>query len=641
MYLYNILLPIPINQAFTYSYKEKIDIGKRVLVEFRGKNRIGIVWDEALEQPKEYTVKEITNVLDEMPIISTKLKTALEFGAVYYLTFLGLMLKAALPKYIFDRQESIPFSKQCSNNITISKGHSLNAEQAHIYSNIDTDSFGVNLMFGVTGSGKTEVYIKIIEDIIKKGKKAIVLVPEIVLTPQYINIFSERFSKEAISTIHSRLSPKKKFENWLNFMQGSTKILIGTRSAVFADFEDVGAVVVDEENDESYKQENEPRYNAKDIAIYRAKQHNIPIILCSATPTLETYYKAANSKFKMFRLNKRINNIPLPSITIVENKKNEVLTEFSIEKIKETLDNKKTAAILSNRRGFANYIVCANCGHLFLCPNCSVSLTYHKNTNDLKCHWCESSFDIPAKCPKCASRNIIARGLGSQQVEEFLKKRFSNYDIERFDRDSVLTKKSFDRILSKLQNGDIDILVGTQMLSKGHDISKIGLVVVTSIEELFGIPDFRAREKALSLIIQTAGRSGRQEAGEVIIQTHSKDNELIRYIKTHDYEAFLQDELKNRQLFNYPPFSRLIRIIIESTKEEKSKKTADSIAEILNEQFTILGPSQCPLYKLRNYYRYHILIKTNSILPTISFIRKNIVSFKERVHFDVDPISFF
>ncbi len=640
MNFYKVLFPIAVKDGFIYSSDVEIEIGSRVIVPFRGKHKIGVVWDKT-DENRNYEIKPVLDVPDKQPIIDAKLKKTVEFIARYYLTFIGLVLKSALPKRIFEVHSEIDLAEKNCTAFNFSKGHNLNQEQQHIYDNINQNEFGVNLIFGVTGSGKTEVYMRVMEDVLKKGKKCVVLVPEIVLTPQYIDVFSKRFSSDILSIVHSRLTPKKRFDNWLNFKKGKTRILIGTRSAVFSDFENLGVVVVDEENDESYKQENEPRYNAKDVAIFRAKQHNIPVILCSATPTLESYHKAVNGKFKLFRLKKRIKNIPLPSVDIVETNKNEILPDYTINKIESTLKQKKTVAVLVNRRGFSNYLVCADCGYLFVCPNCSVSLTYHKKTNDLKCHWCEASYDIPSVCPKCGSANIMSRGVGSQQVEEILKRTFPKHDTERFDRDSVLTKKEFERIVGKLQDGKIDILIGTQMLSKGHDISKIGLVVVASLEELFGVPDFRAREKALSLVIQTAGRSGRAELGNVIVQTVSKDSELIKYIKTHNYEDFLKEEIKTRMLLKYPPFNRLIRIIIESTNKNSSRETADKIALLIKDELDILGPAKCPVYKLRNKYRYHILVKTSTILKATGLIDKKVREFKEKVHFDVDPISFF
>lgn len=640
MSFYKVLFPIAVKGGFIYGSDVEIEIGSRVLVPFRGRHKIGVVWDKACEN-HNYEIKPILDIPDKKPIVSAELKKTVEFIARYYLTYIGLVLKSALPKRIFEIHSEIDFTEEDNTALNLSGGHRLNQEQRYVYDNINQNEFGVNLIFGVTGSGKTEVYMRIMEDMLKKGKKCVVLVPEIVLTPQYIDIFSRRFSSNILSIVHSRLTPKKRFDNWLNFKTNKTRILIGTRSAVFSDFNNLGVVVVDEENDESYKQENEPRYNAKDVAIFRAKQHNIPVILCSATPTLESYYKAVSGKFTLFRLKKRIKNIPLPSVDIVETNRNEILPDYTIEKIESTLKQKKTVAILVNRRGFSNYLVCSDCGYLFVCPNCSVSLTYHKKTNDLKCHWCEASYDVPLVCPKCGSADIVSKGVGSQQVEEMLKRIFPKHDIERFDRDSVLTKKEFDRIVGKLQEGKIDILIGTQMLSKGHDISKIGLVVVASLEELFGIPDFRAKEKALSLVIQTAGRSGRAEAGSVIVQTVSKESELIKYIKTHNYEDFLKEEIKNRMLLRYPPFSRLIRIIIESTNRNTSQETADKIALLIKDELDILGAAKCPVYKLRNKYRYHILVKTSEILKATGLIDKKVSEFKEKVHFDVDPISFF
>ncbi len=640
MNFYNVLLPVAVKGGFVYSSKEYIESGKRVSVPFRGKSKIGIVWDKTQDTHK-YDIKEISYVLDDKPIIGKELKKTVEFISYYYMTFLGLVLKATLPKKAFEVDKSIDLHKQVNTPINIYQGHFLNKEQQYIYDNLEQNRFNVNLIFGVTGSGKTEVYMKIMEDVLKRDKKCIVLVPEIVLTPQYIDVFSNRFSSDVISVIHSRLTQKRRFDNWLDFKNSKKRILIGTRSAVFSDFEDVGLVVVDEENDESYKQENEPRYNAKDVAIYRAKQNNIPIILCSATPTLETYHKALYGKFRFFRLRKRIKNIPLPNVNIIHTNPGEILAKQTVKEIKEVLNKNKTVAVLVNRRGFANYLVCSDCGYLFLCPNCSVSLTYHKKTNDLKCHWCESSFQLPSVCPKCGGLNILSKGVGSQQVESVLKELFADKDIERFDRDSVLTKKEFDRIVGKLQKGEIDILVGTQMLSKGHDISKIGLVVILSMEELFGFPDFRAKEKALSLIIQTAGRSGRQEVGSVIVQTISEKGEMLDYIKRHDYEAFLKKEIENRKIFQYPPFGRLIRIIVESRKDEVAKKIAGEVVDLLGKDIDVLGPSTCPIYKLRNHYRYHILIKTTNIMSTVGLLNNKIDGFGAKVHFDVDPISFF
>lgn len=639
MFLYGILFPLALNRTFIYEYSEKIATGTRVYVNFKGKNRVGIVW-ENIEKKPDYEIKCIEKILDDYPIINKELKKTIEFISYYYITYKGLVLRSSLPKALFNPKITFNISK-IENNISINRRYKLNDEQKNIYESINLKYFNVNLIFGVTGSGKTEIYLRLIEDVIKSNKKALVLVPEIALTPQYIDIFSDRFNRDSICVMHSRLTPKQKLNEWIKFRQLQSSIMIGTRSAVFVDFSEIGILIIDEENDESYKQENEPNYNAKDIAIYRAKNVGIPAILCSATPTLETYYKAKKKKFNLYTLKKRIKDIPLPDVEIVKLESKEIFAQKTIDAIEDALKNGETAAIFLNRRGFSNYIVCAECGYVFQCPNCSVSLTYHKETHDMKCHWCERSYDVPQRCPKCGSVNIIERGIGTQKIAEELKKLMPDKRIERFDRDAVAKRKEFDRITESLRNGEIDILIGTQMLSKGHDISRIGLVVVASLDSIFSAPDFRASEKAVSLIIQTAGRSGRQKLGKVIIQTISESSVMIKYIKNHDYKLFLKDEMQQRQDLLYPPFSHLVRIVIEKNSKELAKKDAQNIYEAIYKYFIVLGPSECPIGKLRNKYRYHILIKTTHILKDLTLLMEKMPECASNVHFDVDPLNFF
>ncbi len=642
MPLYRVLFPLAIPGGFTYSHDSSIPPGMRVVVDFRGKKRIGIVWGET--EAGEYEIKPIEEVLDKSPVLSKESIETIEFVSNYYLSFRGLALKSALPKRVFEIFAPIELGKEDFDSKRLILGYkpALNAEQEKAYRGVDLTGFAVNLLFGVTGSGKTEVYLRLIEDILLGGKKALVLVPEIVLTPQYVDIFINRFGPDIVGVFHSRLTPKVRFENWLGFLKGSRRILIGTRSAVFATLDDVGLIVIDEENDESYKQESEPRYNARDLAIYRARRLNIPVVLCSATPSLESYYKAKSGKYRLFRLKKRVQGVPLPEVEMVHLKSGKLFADHVIERMKDVMDRGRGVAVLINRRGFANYLVCADCGYLFSCPNCSVTLTYHKKTNNMKCHWCDSVYPVPESCPRCGSFNVIDRGIGAQRVEEELRRIFPDREIERFDRDSVASKKEFDRILNKLRNGKIDILVGTQMLSKGHDISHIGLVVIANLEQLFSIADFRARERAIALIIQTSGRAGRKEAGEVIIQTVSGERgEIVEYILNHDYESFAENELGNRKIFRYPPFSRLIRVIAESTTNDKAKAIIDNVAERLKDDVPFIGPARCPLYKIKNRYRYHLLIKTDNVLKTISIIREKVKDMGRNVHFDVDPLSFF
>ncbi|AEA33298.1 replication restart helicase PriA [Hippea maritima] len=638
MFYYRVLFPLAIDRGFVYKSDRHIELGSRVLVDFKGRQRIGIVWSDS-EKP-DYNAKPILDVPDDKPVITKELLNTLKFFSFYFLSKEGLFLKSALPKKLFGVKNGIDLEVENSNPVFNKRPFELSKEQKNIIQSIKLNEFSVNLIFGVTGSGKTEVYLSLIEEVLKNGKKSVVLVPEIALTPQYIEVFSFRFSHEFLSIIHSRLTPKQKFDNWLAFNKGLKPILIGTRSAIFSNFTDVGLVVVDEENDESYKQDSQPLYNAKDIAIYRAKQIGIPVILSSATPLLEDYYKAKTGKFRLFEMKKRVGKTKLPDVEFVRLESGEIFAQDTLDAIENTLKNNKTVAVLINRRGFSNYLVCGDCGYVFLCPNCSVSLKFHKSENTLKCHWCDSSFEVFDKCPKCGSPNVLQRGVGSQMVEEVLSLKFPDSKIERFDRDSTSRKGAFERIVNDLRAGKIDILIGTQMLSKGHDISQIGLVVVVDFESLFVMPDFRAEERAVSLIMQTAGRSGRKEPGRVIIQLSSEDNPFVEFIKRHDFKGFAEEELKLREALSYPPFKRIIRVISESTSKEKSYELINFAKDKLSKRLNLLGPSKCPIFKLRNKYRYHIIIKSLSIVNDISFIKEQLYS-KEGLYFDVDPISFF
>ncbi len=638
MYFYHVMFPLAINGGFVYRFEKRLRLGSRVLVDFKGSTRVGVVWSES-DRPK-YETKPIIGQLDSFPILSSELLDTLKFFAFYYLSYEGLLLRSALPKRVFEMKDSLNLEKVSPIFAIQRREFELTEEQRKALESIELDFFKVNLLFGVTGSGKTEIYLRLIERVLKQGKKVVILVPEIALTPQYIGLFSDRFSKDSISVIHSRLTKKEKFENWLNFERGKAPILVGTRSAIFVSFRDVGLVVVDEENDESYKQENQPTYNAKDVAIYRSNRNNIPIILSSATPSLESLYKAKEGKFNFIRLNKRVGDIELPEVKFVKIEEDELLANETIENMKSTIDKNETVAVLINRRGFARYLLCEDCGYVFKCPNCSVSLFYHKEDKSLKCHWCDSTFDLPEVCPKCGSPSLIDRGTGSQKVEEELRKTFPNASIQRFDRDVTSRRGEFERIIKNLHSGKIDILVGTQMLSKGHDVSKITLVVISDFESMFSIPDFRAFEKGISLIIQTAGRSGRRDKGSVIIQSKAPLPYLSEYIINHDYHAFFEEEIKTRKLFNYPPFCRLIRIVSSSVKVQRSRNLIEEVYEKLKNRFVVIGPSKCPIFKLRNRYRYHLIVKTNSMLKTVEFLRREIMNING-LYFDVDPISFF
>lgn len=636
MNYYGVLFNIALSKSFTYKSNQDIPIGTRVLVDFNNRKKVGIVV-EKIYQTDIPEIKDIVSILDSEPIVSKELIKTINFASYYYLCPKGLILKNALPSKVFS-QEPVDFENHIKTHINQEKFFKLNDEQKKVYESINLKEFSVNLIFGVTGSGKTEIFLHLIRDVIQGGKNAIVLVPEIALTNQYKRIFEEKFL-DTVGLYHSQLTPKQKFVEWNLFRKQVKRVLLGTRSAAFLDLSNTGLIVVDEENDDSYKQENSPSYNAKDLLIYRAKQLNIPVILSSATPTVETYYKAAiTKKFNLFRLKNRVNNCQLPKIEFAK-PNNTLLSTKSLEAIKSSLSKNQTCAILVNRRGFAHFLVCNDCGHIFRCPNCNVSLVYHKKTKDLKCHFCESSFNIPKQCPNCSSYNIKDIGTGTQKMEEFLHENFGNINIERLDRDTASSKKNTNTIVSNLIDGKIDIIVGTSMISKGYDIEKIKLVIISNIESIFALPDFRVDEKALSLIIQTAGRSGRKEQGRVIIESKLPPR-LENFAQNSDYEGFLNEEIKIRRSLNYPPFSHLIRIISQNPNEQLAKKNIQQCSQVLKSgNIKFLGPTKCPIDKIKNKYRYHIIIKSNNIFATLSFLANNL--YDKNLNFDVDPISFF
>lgn len=640
MYYYSVLFSLAINKGFIYESEFPIPLGMRVSVKFHNKPKIGIIFEEInnikyIKNIKD--IKPIGEVLDSKPVLSIELIKTINFASSYYLSQRGLILRNVLPANVF-KNVPIDFDFDLRFQISEKFFFELNSQQKEIYENIDLNFFNVNLIFGITGSGKTEIFLHLIRDVIKSGKNALVLVPEITLTSQYQKIFEEKFL-DTVAVYHSQFSQKQRFLEWLYYKRGKKRIMLGTRSASFMDLSNTGLIVVDEENDNSYKQENIPRYNAKDLLIYRAKQLNIPVILSSATPSVETYYKAqVKKKFNIFRLTQRINNCKLPKIEFAFDKKS-LLSEQSLAAIENSINEKQMVAILVNRRGFAHFLVCSDCGHIFRCPNCNVSLVYHKKTKDLKCHFCESSFEIPKTCPVCSSLNIRDVGVGTQKMEEFLHQRFKNIKIERLDRDTTISKANAQNIVKKMLEGDIDIIIGTSMISKGYDIENIKLVIISNIESIFALPDFRVDEKIMSLIIQTAGRSGRKEQGKVIIEAKLPQR-IVGFVQNTDYEGFLNEEIQVRNSLNYPPFSNIIRVISQNNSDQIAKGNIEKAAKILEQsKVSFLGPMKCPIEKIRNQYRYHIIIKSNSILKTLELIAKHLYDLP--LNFDVDPVSFF
>ncbi len=527
---------------------------------------------------------------------------------------------------------------------------------------IESSVFKPFLLFGVTGSGKTQVYIELTSKAIEKGKTALILVPEISLTPQITSRFYNVFGSQVV-VIHSKISLGERYDAWRGIVKGKYKIVIGPRSALFAPLKNLGLIVVDEEHDSSYKQfDLTPKYNARDAATIKAKIFNCPVLLGSATPSVESMYNASVGKYELLKLTERADNALLPEIKLVnvsiEAKKKRMENIFSHEllfKIKERLEKKEGVIILQNRRGFATQIYCQDCGEIIMCGKCSVPMVHHLKTNTIRCHYCGEVRDVPKACPNCGSQALKFFGTGTERVEDELLFHFPEVKIERVDSDTINRKGKLGDILNRFKEREIDILVGTQMVSKGLDFANVTLVGVISAETTLWLPDFRADEKTFQLLTQVAGRSGRSKTkGEVIIQTRNHKHFVLQKVLTHDYDGFYERELKLRRFNGYPPFTRLGLIEVKDTDGKKARQAINDIYKYLTERKSFLAvsyPHEAVIFKLKGEYRYQILLKSDkqkdpsgrilreSITNAIEKFQKYSAAKNVKLIFDIDPQS--
>lgn len=497
--------------------------------------------------------------------------------------------------------------------------YQLTADQENVVEEVlKNKGFKPYLLHGVTGSGKTEVYMELIEDALNKGKSSIMLVPEISLTPQMVQRFQKRFGNN-IAALHSALSDGEKYDEWRRIARGEASIVIGARSAIFAPLKNIGMIIVDEEHSESYKQsDSNPRYNAKDVALLRGKYYDCPVIFGSATPSLEVMARAQKGVYQYLSLPKRVNGKKLPVVRIIdmneEIKKSE--GHFSrnlVTSIKDKLEKKEQIILLLNRRGYASFVTCKNCGYTFKCPNCDISLTYHKSSNTMRCHYCGYGTKVYDTCPECKEKAISDLGVGTQRVEEELNKIFPEARILRMDFDTTSRKGAHEKMINAFKNQEYDILLGTQIVAKGLDFANVTLVGVINADTALNIPDFRSSENTFALLSQVAGRSGRSEkSGEVIIQTYNPDHYAISYTKTHDYMGFYNKEMYVRKVLKYPPFYYLCHIRISGKDMEMVSKEAEKIKRALDrnlENIAVLGPTPATIFKINNIYRFGIILK--------------------------------
>ena len=537
--------------------------------------------------------------------------------------------------------------------------HALNPAQQSAYEQIadaiKARRYQTFLLHGVTGSGKTEVYLNGIEAALAEDRSALLLVPEIALTPAMAGQFFARFG-DRVAILHSAFTDVERSEQWRRIRSGAASVVVGTRSGVFAPVRNLGLIVVDEEHDGSYKQEENPRYNGRDVAIVRAQAAHACVVLGSATPSLESRYNAEREKYTLLELPGRIEERPMPSVELIdmrqeflETRQQATFSRKLLDAIGARLENGEQTIVLLNRRGFSSFVACRSCGERVSCINCSLTLTHHKRDRRLLCHYCGYAEKIPSVCPKCQSEHIYFLGLGSEKVEEDLHRAFPTARIARLDRDTVTGKRQYETILNEFREGNYDILVGTQMIAKGHDIPNVTLVGVVSADIGLGMPDFRAAERTFQLLTQVAGRAGRGNVpGIVLIQTINPDHYAVRMAAAQDYAAFYQKELNFRRMMHYPPFSAMANVLVRAEKKELAMRMSSELGLLLNpppEKLKIMGPAEAPVPRLKSEYRYQFLVKAasrkvlNELLQSIRAFALDHKWGATALVIDVDPLT--
>lgn len=653
----------------TFSYlvpdelKDKIKIGQALLVPF-GKNRKIKAYVVGFSNYLENGIKAkyISEILESEPLFSLEYLKLLEYVANYYFCDIQTVLKTALPQKFFEKNLKKYRKPNIENkifNVGKKEDNILSNAQQKVLDDIEKIKPKNALIYGVTGSGKTEVYFKLIEKTIKEGKNVMFLAPEIALVSQLTIRTMERFGVDSCAIWHSSITEAEKYEVWQKLRKNEIKILFGARSCVFAPISNLGLIIIDEEHDSSYKQSMpNPRYNATVVAQKLAELYGASVVSGSATPDINSYYRAKNSN-SLFELKERFNNQAMPKVVVVDMKSERIDGNFGIfsrtliKNIEDTILHNKQVILLINRRGFSTYTQCMSCGKVIECEKCAVPLVFHSKDDSHKCHWCNNEIKNLTKCPDCGEENLENFGVGVQRVEEIAKKFFPEAKIARLDSDSLTKKNEHIEILNAFKNGDVDILIGTQMIAKGLDNPNVTLVGVINADLSFNLPDYRSSERGFSILTQVAGRSGRgEDLGKVIFQSYNPENIALLNAQAQDYEAFYENEIEMREQFDYPPFMKIVRIILSSKNEFRAERASLEIAEkmkqyietqSLSEKIIVLGPSVCVLEKIKGEYRYNILIKNaledkgHEII--LRFLRTVILPNDIKMVVDVDPVD--
>lgn len=650
--IWEVAVEAPLAQVLSYLVPEQLSLspllirGQSVTVPLGRRQVKGVLIRPIDSTANTFALKEIINFDLERPVLPDAYVNWIEWLSSYYIYPIGQTFEMAFPPLSPAKKERKSKKPPVTPELPPTHPPTLTAEQIRVVSDIQsTSGFMTHLIHGVTGSGKTEVYMRLLEDVISKNQQGIVLVPEISLTPQLIDRFSSRFGN-AIAVIHSHLTPREKTNQWWKMISGDKQILIGARSALFCPLPRLGMVVIDEEHESSFKQDEKLKYHARDAAIMLGKFMDCPIVLGSATPSLETWQNVLQKRYQLHQLKSRVENRRLPDIRVVDLRAERDLRKQSGEEtlpfwlslelynaLKDNLENGLQSALFLNRRGIAQAVVCPDCGYVPACPNCAVKLTLHGKSH-LLCHYCDFHQTLTEHCPSCPDGEPKPIGLGTELIENDLRRLFPKARLARMDRDEISNREDLEEMIHEIENREVDILVGTQMIAKGLDFPGLTLVGLVMADVSFNLPDFRATERSFQLLTQVSGRSGRhldEGSGQVIIQTYNPSHPSIQYTCSHDFDGFTQYELQFREQLCYPPFSRLGVFRIQGSHLDKVKAAATKLrarAESLKKmsehytQIELLGPAEAPLSRIRNHHRWQMLIKAPKSTHIGSFCRR-------------------
>jgi primosomal protein N' (replication factor Y) (superfamily II helicase) len=656
-----IVTKLPIDRTFQYRVtgREQYapEIGKRVYISFRNQKRIGYIvgFDD---NPVVENPNPLLDIIDEMPIFSPDMIHLAEWMKNYYCCSWGEAMEAMIPSALKHGKVSMVMrAKDERPVVEPTVPHVPNKEQQGVINDInkciDERRHEVFLLHGITSSGKTEIYLQVMENVLSKGKSGVILVPEISLTPQTVERFRSRFG-EHVAVFHSRMLESARFIEWTRINEGKARMVVGPRSAVFSPFNDPGIFIIDEEHEPSYKQEDVPRYHARKVAIKRAEMAGVPVILGSATPSLESYHEAMKGKYHLVELTQRIKEKELPRVKLVDMRMDfetrtgkDVISRILSDALKKDVDKKQQALLFLNRRGFSTFVNCRACGHVIKCSKCDSPMVFHKEKNELICHYCNKRRPPAVKCPECDKPELMYRGTGTQKVETELKKILPGARVSRMDSDTMKKRGAHEKVLKEFKDHNTDVIIGTQMIAKGLDFPKVTLVGVISADANLNLPDFRAGERTFNLITQVAGRAGRGDlGGEVIVQTFTPDHYSIECAAKHDFHAFYDREIAARLELGYPPLVNLIKITLRGRIEDNVIKSMEKLADRIIAKMPdmkVMGPAPASISKIRGYYRWNVLLKTKDVIRTVKELRVALKGFRKGTGIllavDVDPMS--